>query len=251
MKKLLYAISTSIILVLAGCAETTQEITINENGSGTVVNTNDMSAVMGLAKQMAGKDMDKIGNEKVDTSFSLASQADSIKGLSDEEKAILKTGMFHVAMDAKSDKLITKMDFPFTNASQLATMNKLSAKIMQDAIGQQMGQNPAMGGMADGLEVTSFDTYFTTEYSNGLITRTIDKEKYARAADDKYLNGLKEAAAMGIPMTTTYIINLPRPAKKAEGKGVKLSDDKKKVTVKVDIDDFFNEPGLFEYRIEY
>jgi hypothetical protein len=62
---------------------------------------------------------------------------------------------------------------------------------------------------------------------------------------------LKEAGIMGIPVLTTQVINLPRPAKKAEGKNVKLSDDRKKVTIKSSIDDFYDEPAKMEYRIEY
>jgi hypothetical protein len=251
MKNIFYSLITSLILVLSGCSESVQEITINADGTGTVTNTNDMSALMGLAKQMAGKDIDKIGKEKIDTGFSLASRADSVPGLTEGEKAILKTGYLQVNMDVNTDKLLTQMKFPFTNASEIAVMNKLSTKIMQEAIAQQMGENPAMGGMAEGMQVTSFDDYFQTEFKDGLIVRTINKEKYAKAADDKYLNGMKEAAAMGLPMSSTYIINLPRPAKKVEGKGLKLSDDKKKVTVKADVDDFFSEPALLEYRIEY
>lgn len=53
MKKLLLSLFAFTFL-LVGCLETTQEITINEDGSGTVVNTNDFSALIGLAKQMGG-----------------------------------------------------------------------------------------------------------------------------------------------------------------------------------------------------
>jgi hypothetical protein len=47
------------------------------------------------------------------------------------------------------------------------------------------------------------------------------------------------------------VINLPRPASKVEGKGLKLSEDKRKVTLSVDIDDFFDEPEKLQYVIEY
>ena len=56
---------------------------------------------------------------------------------------------------------------------------------------------------------------------------------------------------MGMPISFKTIINLPKPAKKAEGKGVKLSDDKKKITIEGTLDDFFEDPSQFEYEIEY
>jgi hypothetical protein len=65
------------------------------------------------------------------------------------------------------------------------------------------------------------------------------------------MQSLKQMSSMGSPINVNYIINLPRPAKKAEGKALKLSDDKKKVTVSVTSDDFFEDPSKFEYKIEY
>lgn len=52
-------------------------------------------------------------------------------------------------------------------------------------------------------------------------------------------------------MKATYVINLPRPATKAEGKYVKLSEDKMKVTISADIDDFFEDASAFEFKIKY
>ncbi len=69
--------------------------------------------------------------------------------------------------------------------------------------------------------------------------------------DDEYLKGIKEAGGMGLEMKANYIINLPRAAKEVEGKGAKLSDDKKKVTLSASIDDFFEDPSLLEFKIKY
>jgi len=52
MKKIVFSLITSVTLLLTSCLETTQEITLNEDGSGTISNTNDMSALIGIAKQM-------------------------------------------------------------------------------------------------------------------------------------------------------------------------------------------------------
>ena len=47
------------------------------------------------------------------------------------------------------------------------------------------------------------------------------------------------------------MINLPGPAKKAEDKGITLSDDKKKITIEGTLDDFMEDASTFEYEIEY
>jgi hypothetical protein len=111
------------------------------------------------------------------------------------------------------------------------------------------------GGGADQLqqmpEMSSFDDYYTYEFSNGELKKKLNKEKFAGVESDEYLKGMKEAAGMGLNMKVTYVINLPRPAKEVEGKGVKLSDDKKKATISAEIDDFFDNPSLLEFKIKY
>ncbi|HEY2721202.1 MAG TPA: hypothetical protein VGI82_05735, partial [Chitinophagaceae bacterium] len=62
---------------------------------------------------------------------------------------------------------------------------------------------------------------------------------------------MQQMSEMGSPITANYIINLPTPATKVEGKSVKLSDDKRKVSLTVTSDDFFKDPSKFEYHIEY
>lgn len=53
----------------------------------------------------------------------------------------------------------------------------------------------------------------------------------------------------GIKFNT--IIRLPRPAKKVSGSGVQLSADKKTLTLKGTMQDLFQNPEAFTYRIEY
>ena len=86
---------------------------------------------------------------------------------------------------------------------------------MQESMADQMNNTPGMDALGGAPPISSIDDYFTTQFSPGLLVRTVNKEKYARLNEDKYLNSMKEASAMGMPMTSTYIINLPRPAKKS------------------------------------
>ncbi len=250
MKKIFLLITLFATLFLAGCFETTQEINLNEDGSGTLSTTNDMSAIIGLVKQMGSKETDKIGDQAIDTTIALSSQVDSIENLTPQEKELLKKGTMHVNMNLKDEKFSTNIRFPFTSPSEIKKYNQLTDKVMGEALKDKLGDSP-VPGMEEMPSPTSIEDYFTMSFSKGLLIKKLDKEKYAGAANDKFLNGMKESAGMGMPMTTTYIINLPRAAKKAEGKNVKLSADKKKVTIETDIDDFFDDAAKFEFRIEY
>jgi hypothetical protein len=250
MKRIFLLLIFCGTLLLAGCFETTQEINLNEDGSGTLSTTNDMSAIIGLVKQMGSKEADKVGDQVIDTTIALSTQIDSIKNLTPEEKELLKKGTMHVNMNLKDEKFSTNLRFPFKSPSEIKNYNQLTTKVMGQALKEQLG-NSSIPGMEDMPSPTSIEDYFTTSFSKGLLIKTLNKEKYAGVQNDEYLKGMKESAGMGMPMTTTYIINLPRPAKKTEGKNVKLSDDKKKVTIETDIDDFFDDPSKLEFRIEY
>ena len=223
---------------------------MNEDGSGTYVNTNDMGKVLTIAKNMGAASSDKIPQQPVDTIISFAASADSIPDLSAEDKALLKKGTLHFTMNMEDEKFISVMSFPFNNLDDIQKINRLSGKMMMDKMKDKMPGDMPMGpgGMP---KPSSFDDYYTLEFSNGELKKKLNKEKYANVDKDEFLNGMKQAAAMGIPVTTTFIFNLPRPAEKTEGKNVKLSADKKKVTIASTIDDFFDNPESLEFKIKY
>ena len=250
MKKLLFSLLASCSILLTSCLDTTQEITLNDDGSGTYVNINDMGKILTIAKNMGGTSTDKLPQQAIDTSFSFASTADSIPGISAEEKEMLKKGSIHIMMNVEDEKFTTVMSFPFATLGDISKFNRLSGKMMMESLKGKMPSEMPMG--ADAMpESSSFDDYFTLEFSKGELKKKLNKEKYAGVDKDEFLNGMKQAGAMGIPVISTYIINLPRPAQKAEGKNVKLSEDKKKVTVLTSLDDFFDNPETLEFKIKY
>lgn len=235
---------------LTGCFETTQEITLNDDGSGTLINSNDMSQLIAVAKQMGGGDMEKMPQEKLDSTFSLAMGADSIPNLTPSEIELVKRGSLHINMDMKAEKFVTQLSFPFRNPAEIVTYNTLSGKIMSETMKDQLGKG-SLPSSDESPASSSFDDYYTYEFSNGELKRKLNKEKYATLDNDEYLKGMKDAGGMGMKMKANYIINLPRAAKEVEGKGVKLSNDKKQVTISLDIDDFFTDPSLLEFKIKY
>lgn len=249
MKRLLASVFAICSLFLVSCLETTQEINLNEDGSGTIINTNDMSSLIGLAKQMGGAaEIEKSAMAVMDSSISMKEE-----NLTAEEREIAKTGTMRIKANMKEEKFLAYTTFPFKNTSQIAMVNKLATKVMGDVMKEQMmeGQGAAAVPMDQMPEQSTFDDYYKLEFSNGELTRKVDKTKYAGVESDEYFKGLKQAASMGLEMKATYIINLPRPAQKAEGKKVKLSDDKKKVTITATLDEFFEDASVFEYKIKY
>ncbi|MEO7983980.1 MAG: hypothetical protein ABI688_07855 [Bacteroidota bacterium] len=249
MRKFILPVLTVCTFFLAGCFETTQEITLNEDGSGTISNTNDFSALIGMAKMANPSELEKV--PLVDSIISMKEKADSIPDLSPEERTMAKAGILKLKMNVKEEKLLTNLVFQFSKPSQIAAYNKISGKMSNEAMKTLLGGDDAGIPLDKVPEQSSFDDYYTIEFSNGELTRKVNKEKYAGVQSDEYLKGAQQGVSMGLTMKANYVINLPRPATKAEGKNVKLSADKKKVMISADIEDFFADPSSLEFKIKY
>jgi len=251
MKKSIVFFAISSCLLLLGCFETTQEVTINKDGSGVFTNTTDLSNMIALIKQMGSDEADKLQN--TDTTISLVGVADSIPGLTPDQKKIVNKGTMKLTLNMHDEKLLVKLNFPFEKLSDVESLKEVLPKLSVSALKKLPGgdQMPAGSGESDSSKIKTFDNYFDDTVSRKVISKTLNKAKYATAADDEFMKSLQQMSGTGSPMVVNYIINLPRRAKKVEGKAVKLSGDKRKVTVSVTSDDFFNDPSKFEYRIEY
>jgi hypothetical protein len=253
MQKILGLLLIGAALAMTSC-ETTREITFNDDGSGTLVTTTDMSGLIAIAKMSGqGKELDK-DEKEIDTTISLDKIVDSIPDITDEQKKLAKKGKLGFNLNMGEEKLLTKLQFPFTNAGEISKLDQVSAKIIEQTMKKQMGgegDSSATPIPDDAMPKASMDEYFTITYGKGLIEKKHIAEKYAKVEDDKGMQALKEMASEGMPMNTTLIFNLPKPAKKAEGKNVKLSEDKKKVTIVNSVDDFFDDVTKLEFRIEY
>jgi hypothetical protein len=250
MKNIILLLLAGTVTFLTSC-ETTKEISLKEDGTGTLVTTNDMSGMIAMAKMSGGaKELEKMGGEVIDTTINLTDKLDDLTELSSEEKSLIKNGKLGINMDMKNEKVITKLHFPFTDPAQVARLDKLSAKIAQGVIKQQMAGAGEAGGMNGMIPGTSIDDYFIMTYSKGIIERKLNKEKYAGVENDEEMKALKQLATMGMGNTKT-IYNLPAAVKKSAGKSLSVSDDKKTVTIMTSVEDFFSNATGLEFRIEY
>ena len=271
MKKIKWVAGLLMLAVFSGCFDTVDEFTIAENGSGTFVNSFDMGKMLGLAKTMGGgnDDMKEFEKLKTDTVVNLKDIKDSLKNLTDAEKKIAATGKLRVQLDAKEDKLNFTFTFPFSNTSEIAPIQNVMKKAQADVIenvmatltgeeGNKKDDNKNKGMFDMGEDEmkpeemgVNLDHYYTAVYEKGKFSRKLNKEKYAQVEGDKSLKAMQEMAQLGMSVNMKTVINLPKAAKKAEGKGVKLSEDKKKITIEGTLDDFFEDGSYFEYNIEY
>lgn len=260
MKKIIGLAVFLAAIVLTGCFDMVEESTIESNGGGTYISTTDMSKMIGLAKMMGGgEDMKELENMKIDTLMNLNALKDSLQNLNESEKQILENGTLKIVMDMADERFYLSFTFPYSSPSDMETIASILKKTKKDIVSKQMnklmpdgkGEGAADEENKDDSENAGIEEYYKSTYANGKLTRKVIQEKYENVTNDQGLKSMQEMAQMGMSATIKTIINLPSPAKKADGRGVKLSDDKKKVTIEGTIDDFFENPSQFEYEIEY
>jgi hypothetical protein len=181
--------------------------------------------------------------------------ADSLRDVSTEERELVRKGSLGLQVNMEEEKFITRLEFPFTEPGQIIKLDQLSARVIQQAAKKQMSamaSDSTQEGLPGGAEIpnASIDEYFVTTYSKNRIEKKLLKEKYEGLENDESMKALKEMSSMGIG-NNTLVINLPRPATKAEGKNLTLSDDKKKITIITKSEDFFEDATALEYTIEF
>jgi len=255
MKRIVLFLLAASVIFLTSC-ETTKEITLRPDGTGILTTTSDMSSMLGLAKMAGeGKDLDKLKEEKaVDTTVSMEKLVEELPDLTAEEKELVKKGTLGFNMDLKNDKLITQLTFPFSNTSEISTIDKMYTRVMAQVMKEQMDSSktgmPAGLPGGDKLPSGSIDNYYAFNLSKGLVERKLLADKYAKLGDDEGMQSMKEMSGVGIG-NSKLILYLPSPVKKTEGKGVTVSEDKKTVTIMSSLEDFFDNGKSLEFRIEF
>ncbi|MBC7850376.1 MAG: hypothetical protein H7Y31_11610 [Chitinophagaceae bacterium] len=243
--------------LLLGCYEVNEEIVINENGSGTFVTRMDMSQLLEMMQGMGGEEMAKEGLDRpIDTVFMMKSFVDSAKEITAEQKQLLANGKMRMQMNM--DKKVFKIDtdFPFANYGQLqqllAGTGGMSALggVMKKVFGKDGEENnqpdspkdPGMGEMADIFDAT---------VNNGTISKKVNKAKFDALMSKPESDQMKQLGTSGIEILYTTVIRLPRPVKSSDNPLIKLSDDKKTLTIKYNYLEVFENPEKFNYTITY
>src|SRR5688572_8687788 len=118
MKKLfrLILVCTSFF-ILAGCFDTTEEITIEKNGSGVYQVNADLKGIFDLLETMKAMDTSANASFKkmpsnIDTTIQLKTFTDTASNLSEEDKALLRNATVNMVMNEKDRVFKLLMKYP-------------------------------------------------------------------------------------------------------------------------------------------
>lgn len=251
MKLFKWILSAALALSFAGCLDIDERLDVNKDGSGQLDMDIDMSQMIDILQTYMGKDeLEKKGLHKMDTTVLLKDVIDTSTTLSEDKKAILRPGRVHIQLDMDAKIFRIHSMFPYTSQANLEKLYALqndgstlgNAKLFGNIGGD------SSGGPGD---INQFNGIFDFKCRDGLLSKKLNKEKFEALKNDPQMAQMKQATQMGMEINYTSTLSLPRPVKKIDNPLLKLSEDKKTVTMKFNLIDVFDHPGQFEYTIEY
>ncbi|WP_420604144.1 hypothetical protein [Flagellimonas sp.] len=241
MKKVQILIGAVLIALTSSC-NFTEEITLQEDGSGKLSINFDGSELM----EMAGEEMKKSNEKAVDSLISfkdlLEEKKDSIATLSPEEQAKLKKlepFQMHMIMDP--DEKVMKFDLfsEFKNVSEVN--DAFNAFQGANVLGsQQQGAGPAP------MESSASEVSYS--YTNNSFTRKakiLDQELFQQQIDS--LQGA-EMFLSGSTYTLKY--HFPKKVKSTSAEEATFSADGKTLIYEVKFLDLMKDPSLLDLEVE-
>ena len=253
MKFLKFILPVFVIFCLTGCLDIDENVNIKKDGSGQLMMDMDMSQMVEMLQNYAGKDeLAKKGMDKMDTTILLKDIVDTARSIPADKKALLRTGSVHIKMNLDEKVFKTHMQFPFTS---LDNLQKLYGAMSDGSLGSANlfgGLNP--GGQEGGgasPDINQFNGIYDFSVKDGLMSKKINTAKWDKLKNDPQLSQMKQASQMGVEVLYTTTLQFPRPVKTVDNPLAKLSEDKKTVTIKYNLVDVFEKPEQFGYSITY
>ena len=265
MKFLRYLLVMVFCGLLVSCYEVNEDIVINDDGSGTYVTKMDMSQMIEMMQSFAGEEeLSKGGLDRpIDTIMSMKSILDSNPKATAAQKELWKDGKMKLQMNLKEKIFKMDVNVPYKNFAALqslmsgegSAMTGISDvfKNMFDKKDEPKDNHPTDQAIdpPKGPEMGDLSNIYDITVKKGFIGKKVNVEKFKALTDKPEMAQLKQMGTSGIEILYTTSIKLPRPAKNVSNPLLKLSDDKKTVTMKYNLLDLIDSPDKFAYTIEY
>lgn len=263
-KKILIPLFVFCCLFLTSCLEIEEKIVIKNDNSGDYTMKMDMGNLMKLAEQMGqGKDKSDKTPEKKDSTLYFKSFVDTSTTLNKEEKDMLRDGSLRLKIDEEEKEIKFEIHLPFKKIqdlpklreSYMVALNKLGVmdKMKDKKDGDENPEQEIPSDLSKGSStINPAQNSYTLSAAPGKIAyKLTDKKLYEEQMTDSTMQMMKNMSSMMGDMNFKTIIVLPKPVKKYKGSESDISADKKTITFKSSLGDFFEKPEAFEYELEY
>lgn len=239
----------SFLLVIVTSCTFTENIYINDNGTGKFSVDIDGSSLMAMAGDQLGQQLGADAKKNIDTTFTFKqlfeARKDSIAKLSPETQKELKkleNFVVNTKMSAEKKEFLMTLATDFKNVNELqdilqtmGTLQKLEGGTGANPLGSNFGDN------------------------NSQLSYTYDGKKFSRKAVVKKAKTEEKTAESNADMSkmifasSTYILkyNFPKKIKKVSNSNALFSDDRKSITIQYSFTDYMENPDKLNFEVEF
>ncbi|OIQ21065.1 MAG: hypothetical protein BM557_04730 [Flavobacterium sp. MedPE-SWcel] len=242
--KLLLALSLLFMMFATSC-NFTENITINEDGSGVMSVEMDGSELM----QMAGEELAKEKQEKIDSTIVFREifkeYKDSIAALPEEQRDILRRFEkmeMNMLMDTETREMNIGLKMKFEKASELSDMMK-SFSDLRKLQGSDSGRTqPDLGFDNENSRTDYF--YDGKKFKKTVVVESVEEKDDSDKKEDMY----KDMFA-----SSSYTLNykFPEKIKSVSDKRAVVGEDKKTLTLKYSLSDYMDNPEKMSIEVEF
>jgi hypothetical protein len=258
MKKLLLLFIA--VITMTSC-QLTEEVTFNEDGSGTYNLAIDMSAMMSMKEnKKTGENEEVRKPEKTDSIIYvkdlLEKYKDSIKNLSASEKAFMermKNATMRMQIDEEAEKMIMTLSSPFKSVEDLKNISEDFRKIdkLKNVEDGKKEENP-MGKMFGGMDNTKVSyTFSKYKFSRKISIIENEEEKADKEANKTDEKIDKSMADMMKMFGYKIIYHFPVKIKNVSYKDAMLGTDGKTLIIQTTLDKIVKNPKLLEFDVTF
>ena len=235
-------IVTSLLFLLTSCAFT-EEIHINNDGSGTYNFKIDMSEMMQEMQDMGTKDS-TAASKSIDTTFNfkdiLEEKKDSIAQLSKEEQAAIKAIAdmnLHLQVDDEKGKMLMDFGLNFKDVSEIKNMEEKLTKAM--SVNKNKGNAPLMN---------KSNVTFSLN-GNNFVRKTIPK-KLTTEEENEVDKSIQQSGSFLDGSMYKLIYHFEKKIKSVSHKEASISNDGKTLTIEVPMDSLVKNPKLLDFTLK-
>jgi len=244
--KLYKLLSFCFVLATLTSCTLTENIYVNDNGTGKFSVDMDGSSLMAMAGDQLGPDAKK----NIDSTFTFKQlfeeKKDSIAKLSPEAQKELKkleNFVVNTKMNSEKKEFLMTISTDFKNVNELQdALQSLSA--LQKLEGGANASTPFGKGLGDNNSKLSY-TYDGKKFTRKAV---IDKQKVAEKAKDSTADMSKMIFA-----SSNYIIkyHFPKKIKKVSNPNALFSEDRKSITIQYPFTDYMENPDKLNFDVEF
>ncbi|TPG38132.1 hypothetical protein [Flavobacterium pectinovorum] len=248
--KLYKLLSFSFLIATLTSCTLTENIYVNDNGTGKFSVDMDGSSLMAMAGDQLGDQMGADAKKNIDTTFTFKQlfeeKKDSIAKLSPEAQKELKkleNFVVNTKMNAEKKEFLMTLSTDFKNVNELQdALQSMSA--LQKLEGGANAAAPFSKGLGDNNSKLSY-TYDGKKFTRKAV---IDKQKLAEKAKDSAADMSKMIFA-----SSNYIIkyHFPKRIKKVSNPNATFSEDRKSITIQYPFTDYMENPDKLNFEIEF